>query len=95
VHTVGAVEATLSAWRLPRSLDVTEITDFALRTLLIPDLQLGVLSSTKASVTVELAKGEAPTDSDAVVFIEGRGPFDVLRRETLASAGMLLVLTPR
>jgi len=39
------------------------------------------LASTDASVTAELAKGKPPTASDAVIFTEGHGSFDVLRRE--------------
>jgi hypothetical protein len=89
------VEATLSAWDLPRSPDLTEITDSALRGLLIPDLRLRIVSCANEHLTVEVVQGKPPSDPDALVHVEGHGPFDVLRREEGLGASVRLVLIAR
>jgi hypothetical protein len=46
-----------------------------------PDLELVFLSSTGDTITVRVIKGMVPADPRALLYVRGRGAYEVLRSE--------------
>ena len=46
-----------------------------------PPLQLRLVSSTGDRMTVQVVKGRAPVVPDALLYVRGRGAYELLRRE--------------
>lgn len=82
----------LAVWEFPRTLDVAAMVEIAQDELEQPDLHLQLLSSTGDTVTVQVVDGVAPLDPEAVLYVQGRGPFEIARRETWPGGRVLLTL---
>ncbi len=57
-----------------------------------PGLQLSLLSSTGDTITVQVVDGIIPLDPDAVFYVQGRGTYEMLRRECWPGGRTLLTL---
>jgi hypothetical protein len=57
-----------------------------------PDLELRLLSSTGDTITVQVVDGVVPADRAALLYVAGRGAYEVLRRETWPGPRVLLTL---
>jgi hypothetical protein len=58
-----------------------EAVDVAPGELVPPDLQLLLLSSTGDTITVRVLRGIVPAGQKALIYVRGRGAYEVLRSE--------------
>jgi hypothetical protein len=57
-----------------------------------PDLELRLLSSTGDTIAVQVVDGVVPVDPAALLYVAGRGAYELLRRETWPGPRVLLTL---
>jgi hypothetical protein len=85
-------EALLRAWELPRGFDLRAMIAITQQDLLLPDLRVRLLSSTGDTITVQVVEGAPPVSDAILLYIQGRGVYDVLRREMWPGGRVLLTL---
>jgi hypothetical protein len=57
-----------------------------------PDLQLWLLSSTGDTITVQVLRGTVPVDPRALLYVRGRGAYEVLWSEVWPKRRVQLTL---
>jgi hypothetical protein len=89
----------LSAWEFPRSTPLAEMVFVAREAVAVapgelkpPDLQLWLLSSTGDTITVRVLRGTVPVDPSALLYVRGRGAYEVLRSEVWPKQRVRLTL---
>jgi hypothetical protein len=82
----------LELWEFPRSFDVGSMVEVATERLTPPDLRAHVVSSRGDVLTVQVAEGRRTEHVDLLLYVRGRGAFEVLRREAWPARRELLVL---
>jgi hypothetical protein len=92
-------DSILSAWEFPRATPLAEMVHVARETVVVtpgelkpPDLQLLLPSSTGDTITVGVMKGAVPVDPRALLYVRGRGAYEVLRSEVWSPNRMQLTL---
>jgi hypothetical protein len=82
----------LEAWEFPAGFDLAKIAGVADERLTPPDLR-GVLVSSRGEIlTLQVFEGQAPADPEFQLWVRGRGPYQVLRREAWPDGRELVVL---
>jgi len=80
-------DSILPAWEFPGDTPLPEMVSVAREMVAVdpgelkPPLQLRLVSSTGDTVIVQVVKGRAPVVPDALLYVRGRGAFELLRRE--------------
>jgi hypothetical protein len=84
----------LEMWEFPRDWDfpLPEVTEVLIERLTPPDLRAHLISSRGDVLTVQIAEGCRTEDADLLLYVRGRGAFEVLRREAWPERHELLVL---
>lgn len=86
-------DVKLVAWAWPRDLKPGVMAVVALDKLLPSDLELLLHSSTGDTITARTTvSGAAEVQPDDVVYVGGRGAFEVVRREGWPNNQVLLTL---
>jgi hypothetical protein len=87
-------ETLLDAWILDgEALDLGAVASAAQDGALgEPDLQLALLSSTLDTITVQVVDGVGPVDAASLLYVSGRGAYDLLRLEAWPGPRVLLTL---
>jgi hypothetical protein len=83
-----ARDIILPAWEFPRATPLAEMVSVARETVVVtpgelksPDLQFLLLASTGDTITVRVLRGMVPADPLALLYVRGRGAYEVLRSE--------------
>ena len=71
---------TLAVWEFDREIGVDLATRTALDQLEPPDLEVVLLAVRGDAITVQVVEG-AVSDTDSVLYVAGRGLYEVLRSE--------------
>ena len=74
-------DSVLLAWEYPRGTDVNEMVEVAPDEHPPPDLLARLLSSRGDAITLQVVDGVSPVDPEALIFVQGRGAIELLRRE--------------
>src|SRR5512141_2301378 len=74
------MRATLAVWEFDREIGVELATQTALDQLEPPDLEVVLLAERRDAITVQIVEGVV-SDSDSVLYVAGRGLYEVLRSE--------------
>jgi hypothetical protein len=85
-------ERQVELWEFPRDFDIAKITEVAQDRLTPPDAEGYVLSSSGDTLTVQVLRGGITEDADMLVYVGGRGVFEVTRREVWPEGRVLLTL---
>lgn len=85
-------DSVLLAWEYPRGTDVGEMAEVALDEEPPPDLLARLLSSRGDAITVQVVDGVSPVNPEALIYVQGEGVFELLRREPWPGGRTLLVL---
>ena len=81
----------MKAWLHPADIDVGVMARAALDGA-PAQLEVRLLSSTGDTVTVQVVAGEEPLEPGALVYLERRGAYELVRRELWPEASVLLAL---
>jgi hypothetical protein len=72
-------------WTFRRGLDLALVADVAdgraVEDVEPPDLRVRVLAADGGTLTVRVVDGVAAYDADELLYVPGRGPYEVLRRD--------------
>jgi hypothetical protein len=71
---------TIAVWEFDREIGVELATRAALDQLEPPDLEVVLLATRGDAITVQVVEGSV-SDSDSVLYVAGRGLYEVLRSE--------------
>ena len=85
-------DSVLLAWEYPRGTNVGEMAEVALDEVPPPDLLARLLSSRGDAITVQVVDGVSPVNPEALLYIQGHGAFELLKREPWPGGRTLLVL---
>jgi hypothetical protein len=85
------VDAFLAAWHHPAETDVGTMARAALDGA-PAQLEVTLLASTGDTITVQVVAGAPPLEPGALVYVEGRGAFELFRREPWPRGRVLLKL---
>jgi hypothetical protein len=84
-------------WTFRRGLDLALVVDVATEAAEDaepPDLRVRLLAASDERITALVVEGIAPYDADVLMYVPGRGPFEVARRDVSSgSTGPRVVLT--
>lgn len=91
---VATVEEVVSGWSLDRDAGQSGGVVAAAQDGLLgpPDLRARLLSSTGDTISVQVFEGTVPVEPDALLYVEHRGAYVVLRREMWPEGRDLLTL---
>ncbi len=81
----------VAAWVYPRDLSGEVMPNIAMGRLMPPNLRARLLSTTGDTITMQLDEGTPPAGDD-LVYVERRGPFELVRRESWPEGRVLLTL---
>lgn len=82
----------LQAWEFPAGFDLAGMVEISRAGLTPPDIR-GKLVSTRGDVlTLQIAEGELTPGAEFLLYVGGRGAFQVLRREVWPGGRILLTL---
>ncbi|WP_242394866.1 hypothetical protein [Anaeromyxobacter oryzisoli] len=83
----------LELWEFPRGFDLGKITEIAQDRLTPPDLRAQLVTSRGDVLTAQIVEGRATEGTDFLVYVRGRGAFEVLRREVWPGGRAMVTLT--
>jgi hypothetical protein len=87
-----SVTELLDIWEFPADFELAKITQIAIDALTEPDLRAHLVSSRGDILTVQVADGKPPADSEMRLYVGGRGAFEITRIERWPGERVLLVL---
>jgi hypothetical protein len=82
----------LGLWEFPASFPLAKITEIAHGRLAPPDARAVLVSSRGDVITVQLVEGRLTEGGDFLVYVGGRGAFEVIRREAWPGGRALVIL---
>lgn len=83
----------LEVWEFPRGFDLASIGEIAQGRLTPPDFRAHLVSSRGDVLTVQLREGVPTAHVDLLLYVRGRGAFEVIRREDWPGRRVLLTLS--
>ncbi|WP_242392915.1 hypothetical protein [Anaeromyxobacter oryzisoli] len=85
-------DALVEAWEFPVGFELTAIATIAQERLTEPDVRAYLVSCRGDVLTLQIARGRITTHVPMLLFVAGRGAFELLRREVWPGPRELLTL---
>jgi hypothetical protein len=77
----------VNVWEFEREEDLGAVTQRAMDGEAAADFTADLVSSTGDTITVRVASGTPSRDPELTVYVEGRGAYELLRREEWPPTG--------
>jgi hypothetical protein len=88
----AGADQLVEAWEFPLGFDLATITTIVQERLTEPDVRAHLVSSRGDVLTLQIARGRVTTHVPMLLFVAGRGAFELLRREVWPGPRELLTL---
>ncbi|BDG02211.1 hypothetical protein [Anaeromyxobacter oryzae] len=86
------MDQLVDVWEFPRGFDVASVAEIARDRLSEPDLRAHLVSSRGDVLTLQVAQGRLTVHVEMLLYVAGRGAFELLRREVWPERRELLTL---
>ncbi len=86
------MDQLVDVWECPRGFDVASVAEIARDRLTEPDLRAQLVSSRGDVLTLQVARGRLTVHVEMLLYVAGRGAFELLRREIWPERRELLTL---